>query len=104
MSFADDEGRGLFAKFDEPFNFSAHRFTTCDLERARHTTDLPVRDEVTVHLDWRQQGLGGKSCGPGVLAQYELATAAFAFKVMLSPIGGGRPAASALGRESFRKS
>lgn len=103
VSFADEEGRGLFAKFEEPFNFSAHRFTTRDLELARHTTDLPVRDEVTVHLDWRQQGLGGKSCGPGVLAQYELATAAFAFKVMLLPIGGGRPAAAVLGRESFRE-
>ncbi|MEV6236095.1 glycoside hydrolase family 2 TIM barrel-domain containing protein [Lentzea sp. NPDC051838] len=54
------------------FDFTARRWTTEDLDAARHTTDLQPRDQVYLNLDLAQNGLGTASCGPGVLPQYRL--------------------------------
>jgi hypothetical protein len=66
-------------------NFSAHRFTTEDLDKARHTYELPRREDITLSLDLAQNGLGTASCGPGVLEQYKLKPEEFAFAVQLIP-------------------
>ncbi len=54
------------------FDFTARRWTSEDLDAARHTTDLKPRDHVYLNLDLAQHGLGTASCGPGVLPQYRL--------------------------------
>ncbi|MGN9842486.1 glycoside hydrolase family 2 TIM barrel-domain containing protein [Nonomuraea sp. H19] len=54
------------------FGLTVRRWTSEDLDAARHVTDLVPRDAVYVNLDLAQQGLGSASCGPGVLPQYEL--------------------------------
>ena len=82
-AFTDADGAGLFAAGDPLLDFSAHRFTTADLERAAHTCDLAPRDGITLHLDHRHHGLGSASCGPGVLPQYELRPEEFRFTFRL---------------------
>ena len=64
-------------------NFTARRWTTEDLDRARHTSELRPRDAVFVNLDVAQQGLGSYACGPGVLPPYVLnvAPAEFSFTI-----------------------
>jgi len=67
-------------------NFSAHRFTTLDLENARHTTDLVPRDFITLNFDHAQQGIGSASCGPGPWEQHRLKPTEFRFALRLQPL------------------
>lgn len=85
VSFTNARGIGLLAAGLPKLEFSAHRYTVEDLEQAKHLTDLSPRDFITVHLDYRQNGLGSNSCGPGQLPPYELKPEAFAFGLLLKP-------------------
>ncbi|NMB12955.1 MAG: DUF4981 domain-containing protein [Firmicutes bacterium] len=99
VSVTDQRGMGIFAAADVPLNFSAHRFSTEDLERARHTDELIWRDEVYLNLDYRQNGLGSGSCGPKVLPQYELAPHEFRFTVRLKPYSADSLSPVQLGKQ-----
>jgi len=83
VALADLHGTGLLAVGQPGLDFSAHRFTTADLERARHPHELALRPTITLHLDYRQNGLGSASCGPGVLPAYELRPEPFRFSLRL---------------------
>jgi beta-galactosidase/beta-glucuronidase len=85
VALADLRGAGLLAVGQPTLDFSAHRFTTVDLEEARHTCDLVSRDEITLNLDYRHNGIGSASCGPGPLPQYLLRPEEFRFRVILKP-------------------
>lgn len=97
VALTDTRGVGLFATGGSPLNFSAHDYTTNDLEEATHTNELPKRDQITLNLDRVHCGLGTGSCGPGPLANYELIPEELDFIVRLrsfsqdsaSPIGLG---------------
>ncbi len=68
------------------FDLTVRRWTSEDLDAARHTTDLVARDEVYVNIDVAQTGLGTASCGPGVLPQYQLRAAPGSWTVRLIPL------------------
>jgi len=76
---------GLLVVGHPHFNFSAHRYSTEDLDRAQHTCDLIPRKVITLNLDYRQRGLGSASCGPDVLPQYELTAHPFVFRLTFLP-------------------
>jgi beta-galactosidase/evolved beta-galactosidase subunit alpha len=78
-------GAGLLAVGQPTLDFSAHRFTAADMEKARHTHELVKRDEIILNLDYRQNGLGSGSCGPRPWEKYVLKPEEFAFAVMLRP-------------------
>jgi beta-galactosidase len=65
------------------FELTVRRWTSEDLDAARHTTDLVARDAVYVNIDVAQTGLGTASCGPGVLPRYELPAAPASWAVRL---------------------
>ena len=83
VAITDSRGLGVIAAAARPINFSAHRFTTEDLELARHTTDLKARDFITLNLDHQQYGIGTGSCGPDTFDPYKLWTKPFSFAVTL---------------------
>ncbi|WP_242773529.1 beta-galactosidase subunit alpha [Brevibacillus parabrevis] len=85
MSITDQRGIGLFASGQPTMDFSALRYDTDDLEQAKHVTDLVKRDYVTLHLDYRQNGLGSNSCGPKQSEQHALRPEAFRFQLRLAP-------------------
>ncbi|CAL9290413.1 glycoside hydrolase family 2 TIM barrel-domain containing protein [Streptomyces sp. SudanB52_2052] len=72
---------GLRIEGDPEFWFTARRWTTEQLDAARHRTDLAPGDMVWVNLDHGQHGIGSQSCGPGPLPRYFLKAepAEFAF-------------------------
>lgn len=72
VSATDLRGLGLFAGSKDKFNFSAQLYSQEDFERARHTIDLLERDYITLNLDYRHNGIGSNSCGPGPLDKYLL--------------------------------
>jgi len=81
-SLTDKNGVGLLIA-GNAFNFSAHHYTTEDLQNARHTIDLVEKDFIVLNLDYQQQGLGTASCGPGVLDKYQLKNDDFNFSMRL---------------------
>ena len=86
VTLTDTYGTGLFATNSPHLDFSAHHYTTKDMERARHNYELQPRKEITLHLDYAQRGIGSASCGPDVLPQYELfARDEFSFQARLRP-------------------
>ncbi|MEU8945884.1 glycoside hydrolase family 2 TIM barrel-domain containing protein [Streptomyces sp. NPDC048489] len=75
---------GLRIDGEPEFWFTARRWTSEQLDAARHLTDLAAGDTVWVNLDHGQQGIGSQSCGPGVLPGHRLlaAPAEFTFFFM----------------------
>ncbi|MGW0737508.1 glycoside hydrolase family 2 TIM barrel-domain containing protein [Streptomyces sp. NPDC002851] len=63
---------GLLIEGDPVFSLTVQRWTTEQLDAARHRTDLVPGDTVWVHLDHALHGIGSQSCGPGVLPEYRL--------------------------------
>lgn len=73
-------------------SFSAGRYTTRELDEARHPFELDRlarqrkeggEDIVEVHLDWVHHGLGTGSCGPQTLPEYRLDQKEFNFEIVL---------------------
>jgi len=64
---------------DPVFGFSAHRYTTADLDRTDHHHDLIARESITLTLDHRQCGVGTGSCGPATFDAYRVPPAPFQF-------------------------
>jgi hypothetical protein len=85
-ALTDEGGVGLLAVGLPHLEVSAHHFTTEDLAAARHTYELRRRDDITLHLDHRQSGLGGASCGPATLPQHLIEPQEMRFSVRLRPI------------------
>ncbi|MFJ9737730.1 glycoside hydrolase family 2 TIM barrel-domain containing protein [Streptomyces sp. NPDC101166] len=75
---------GLHIEGDPEFFLTARRWTTEQLDAARHRTDLTPGDTVWVNLDHGQHGIGSQSCGPGPLPQYFLNAAPAEFSFVFS--------------------
>lgn len=101
-TFTDMQGMGLLATGMPLLDFSAHRFSTEDFEKARHVCDLIRRDEITLNLDYRHCGLGSGSCGPGPLPQYLLTPAEFSFNIRLKPFSLAQSSAMNLSRQVIK--
>ena len=84
-----ERGVGLLAVGLPELEVSAHHFTPHDLAAARHTHELQRREEITLHLDMAQAGLGTEACGPGVLPPYRLTDRHVNYRLRLRPLGPG---------------
>lgn len=89
LALTDSAGVGLLAVGQPYFEFSAHHFTPEDLSKAAHTHEIGRRPEITLHLDYKQAGLGTASCGPGTLPQYRLWPQATRWRIWLRPLAVG---------------
>ncbi|MDX2110237.1 MAG: glycoside hydrolase family 2 TIM barrel-domain containing protein [Verrucomicrobiota bacterium] len=80
------DGTGLQAHGEPEINFSVHRYTTDDIEQAKHWHHLKPRPELWLHLDYKQNGIGSGSCGPWPWDQHKLKPEAFEFGVQITPV------------------
>lgn len=85
LALANEDGVGLLAAGTKLLEFSAAHYTAGDLFAARHTHELQRREEIILHLDAQQMGLGGASCGPPTLAPYVIMPGSFSFDLRLRP-------------------
>lgn len=85
----DNEGFGVLAIAETLMEFSAHRCTPHDLAAAKHPHEIKWREDIYLHLDYKQRGLGGASCGPDTLPQYDFWPEPFHFEVVLRPLKPG---------------
>jgi beta-galactosidase len=102
-----DDGYGLLAVATPGgrprLNVSVHHFTTEDLTRATHTYELQRRDDIWLNLDHAQSGLGGASCGPGVLPQYLVQPVETRWSVRLRPFSPADAAPVELSKQEIEQ-
>ncbi|NOR74325.1 MAG: DUF4981 domain-containing protein [Draconibacterium sp.] len=55
----NDEGKGLFIKGDEEFNFSLHKHSTDNLSRAVYSYQLEESPNIILNVDYEVSGVGG---------------------------------------------
>jgi beta-galactosidase len=58
-AFTNKNGEGLIAVGIPTLSISAWPYSLKDLGQAKHISDLPRRDFITVNLDYKQMGVGG---------------------------------------------
>ena len=83
-TLVDGQGRGIRVEGEPTFHLTVRPWTSEQLDRARHPTDLRPDGRIWVNLDLAQQGIGSASCGPGVLPGYRLDPAPASLTVRLS--------------------
>ena len=66
---------------DPLFDFTARRWTSEALERARHPHDLADSGKVWLNVDQSQLGLGSAACGPSIPGQYRIPREATSWSV-----------------------
>jgi beta-galactosidase len=69
---SSESGGRLEITAGEAFGFSALHVTPQDLFAAKHQHEVAFRPETILQLDHAHRGLGNNSCGPEVLAAYQL--------------------------------
>ncbi|MFE5616981.1 glycoside hydrolase family 2 TIM barrel-domain containing protein [Streptomyces sp. NPDC056524] len=74
---------GLLIGGRPSYDLTVRRWTTAELESARHTTDLRAGDRVHVNLDVAHHGIGTASCGPGPLPRHTLTAGPAALRLVL---------------------
>jgi beta-galactosidase len=83
-ALVDGQGNGIRVEGEPTFHLTVRPWTSEQLDRARHPTDLRPDGRIWVNLDLAQQGIGSASCGPGVLPAYRLDPAPASLTVRLS--------------------
>ncbi len=87
MLLANDSGSGLIFSAMDVMEFNASHFTADDLYGSYHTNELDPRDEIILHLDLHQCGLGTGSCGPATREEYKLYPGKYNFNYRIRPYG-----------------
>ena len=90
VSFTDKSGFGLKVTGLQPLSVSAWPYTLEDLEKANHDYDLPRRDQMAIHIDWKLHGVGGdNSWGARTHPEYTLPGGKpYAYGFVLEPAKG----------------
>ncbi len=81
----DERGAGLRVEGRPHVELTARRWTSEDLDAARHASDLVPRDRVWLNVDLAQHGLGSGACGPAVLPQHRLEARPASYAFALRP-------------------
>jgi beta-galactosidase len=90
----------LIAGIDvDDLHVTARHHTTDALWRARDWTELTATDDVVVHVDVAQRGLGTGSCGPDTLPRYRVPGGTHRWRWRLRPYLVGVDDPGALGRQ-----
>jgi beta-galactosidase len=69
------------------FDLTVRRWSTEQLDAARHSSDLRPSDRVYVNVDAAHHGIGTASCGPGTLPQHVLRAGRYTLTVRFGRSG-----------------
>lgn len=81
-------GVRIAASAERPVILAARRWTSADLDAAKHTTDLVPGDHVYVNVDVSHHGLGTAACGPGPTEEYRNPCEKTSFGFEIAPVDG----------------
>lgn len=85
-ALTDASGHGLRIEGDQVFQLTARRWTSEQLDAARHQTDLVAGEHIWLNVDLAQHGIGSNSCGPAVLPQHELHAGDYSYSLRFTPV------------------
>jgi beta-galactosidase len=85
VTLSNDKNNTLAVYSDTVFNFTAQNFSVAALDKATHVNELEPEDFTYLNIDYKQQGLGTATCGPGVRDEYLLKAKNFSFNFVISP-------------------
>lgn len=85
VSLTDYYGNGVMILGRNLFNFSGMFYEDADLEAAKHSNELKLRDYIVLNIDYKQNGLGSNSCGQNQLEKYRCKFEDFDFEYMIIP-------------------
>lgn len=87
--FTNDEGNGIKVTSEGTVNFSALHNTDAEYMNLNHWWEIESarRDEVIVHFDNMQRGIGNASCGPETLDEYLVPVAERSYKLRFESYG-----------------
>ena len=88
LSLTDDEDHGIEINVKGQAAFSALYFTDMELSKLKHVWELPEarRDNIILHIDYMQRGLGNASCGPQTIEKYRIpGTGEFKHRISIDP-------------------
>ena len=91
ITLLDDNGKGMKIDVDGQAAFSALRFTDQELSKLMHVWELPDnrRDDIVLHLDYMQRGLGNASCGPDTIEKYQIPSSGeYGYRLLIRPQWG----------------
>ncbi|MCO5264214.1 MAG: beta-galactosidase small subunit, partial [Lentimicrobium sp.] len=89
FAVTDRKGAGIQFVASELLNFSALHHLPLDLEMANHPYELEKRKETILTIDAEHLGLGGGSCGPGPMKQYQLNAKPVRLSFTMRPVING---------------
>lgn len=79
------QGRGIRIS-GTSLNFSVLHHLPTDLDKANHPYELITRPETIITIDAEHNGLGGGSCGPGPMTQYQLKSELVKMRFTIIPV------------------
>ena len=87
--FADEDGNGIKVTSEGTVNFSALHNTDSEYMNLDHWWEIESarRDEVIVHFDNIQRGLGNASCGPETISKYLVPMETRSYKLRFESYG-----------------
>lgn len=95
-ALTDAQGNGLMVQASGHLAVTVSHFAPREVDDARHEDGEPrkfnrlvPRKNIILCLDEQQQGLGGASCGPPPLAEYQLHAKPTSFRIVFRPIRSG---------------
>ena len=74
---------GVTAYAATSFDFSVSNYSDYELAVKKHNYELEESDFVTMHLDYKNSGVGSNSCGPQLLPQYQMNDKEFEWEYQL---------------------
>ena len=94
VSVTNDDGAGLMVTGEPLIAFSAHHFTTQDLESAKYSYQMKRRADITFNIDMQQTGVGGDdSWGARTHDEYTLWPESLKYSFTLRPLAASSPGA-----------
>ncbi len=83
LKVENSHGKGLYIKGDDLLNFSLHKFSTENLERAVYTYQLKESPNTILNVDYEVTGVGDTASR--VLQKYRVLPGVKKYKLMLKP-------------------
>ena len=84
---AAGEDTGLWVVSEKTFSFNASRYTQEELTEKKHNYELVPSNHTVLCIDYKLDGIGSNSCGPGPEEQYQFSENAFVFEFSLRIVG-----------------
>ncbi len=84
-----DEKNSMLCTMEEPYGINLSNYTDEMIEDAKHPWQLEKAEDVTIHIDYRQSGVGSNSCGEEQLEEYKVKRQDFVMAFTLQAVEAG---------------